>query len=465
MHPITLPIAELKSALSGLGKVINTRATLPLLHHLKVERTNDGWIALTGTDLDRFVTVRLEHPAEGSPVAVLVPYDQLQQSTKNCGKDERLVIEPTPEGPLIKFALAHNLGASKVKPLPVQEFPETPKIKHNPIPLPPEFRRAIHEAMDCASKDETRYVLNGTFIDSGTYVVGTNGRILYSANSFALPMNDSIIIPSHKFLGWKEFNNDGEWQMRADKEFFQLSTRRWRFISRHIEGQYPNWRQVVPDPKSFKTHLTIDPGKLEDIIKLIQRLPCHDEKNRTLGLEWKNKQFVLLAKADDEDPWLRVPVADIKADGPENYIFLDRRYMLQVLQFGLNTISIIDSISPARFHNGHGKQMIVMPVRAEADASPPPPPVHQPEPPPPPKPIMITTDTPVQPPPPSSGNKTPIEEAIDITLQFRDLFQNGLNLARDLNAKLKSINRMQRDSSKEFDALRSSLRSLQSFKL
>jgi hypothetical protein len=68
MKPITLPIAELKPALAGLGKVINPRSTLPVLHHVKIERTSDGWIALTGTDLDRFVTMRLEHPAEGPPI-------------------------------------------------------------------------------------------------------------------------------------------------------------------------------------------------------------------------------------------------------------------------------------------------------------------------------------------------------------------------------------------------------------
>jgi len=93
MNPITLPIAELKPALAGLGKVISPRATLPILHHVKVERTADGWIALTGIDLDRFVTMRLEHPAEGPPMAVLIPYDQLVQVTKNCGKDERIHLE------------------------------------------------------------------------------------------------------------------------------------------------------------------------------------------------------------------------------------------------------------------------------------------------------------------------------------------------------------------------------------
>ncbi|MCX6848254.1 MAG: DNA polymerase III subunit beta, partial [Verrucomicrobia bacterium] len=67
MKPITLPIAELKPALIGLGKIINTRATLAVLGTIKVERTADGWIALTSTDLDRWVTVRFEHPTEGPP--------------------------------------------------------------------------------------------------------------------------------------------------------------------------------------------------------------------------------------------------------------------------------------------------------------------------------------------------------------------------------------------------------------
>ena len=49
MKPITLPVAELKPALTGLGKVLNGRTTLAILSNIKVERTHDGWIALTST--------------------------------------------------------------------------------------------------------------------------------------------------------------------------------------------------------------------------------------------------------------------------------------------------------------------------------------------------------------------------------------------------------------------------------
>jgi len=475
MNPITLPVAELKSALTGLGKVISQKATLPVLHHIKVERTADGWIALTGTDLDRFVTMRLEHPVEGPPMAVLIPYEQLAHITKNSAKDERIHIETTPEGAVIKFALADKTGESKVKPIAVDEFPQTPRIKADAFPLPPEVRQSIHEAMECASTDSTRYVLNGTFIDASNpkanYIVGTDGRHLYSANSFALPLKKSLIIPNHKFLGWREFNLDGEWQMKADNQTVQLSSRRWRFISKTIDGTYPNYRQVIPNPDDFKTHITIDPAKLETLVKLIQRMPCHNpDKYATIGLEYnKAGQFLLLGKEKYEDPWLKVPVPDIKGEGLEVTTFLDRRYLIKALDCGLNTISLIDELAPLRFHT-KGKLMIVMPLRPDAVQSQPPvnnkpavvnvpplpalPPERKP---------MITHPTSEGPPP--SGPAPTIEEAIETILKLRDKFQDGMNQLRDLSLKLKFIQREQKTSSREFNTVRTTLRSLQGLKI
>jgi DNA polymerase III sliding clamp (beta) subunit (PCNA family) len=397
MNPITLPIAELKPALVGLGKVINPRSTLPVLQHLKVERTADGWIALTSTDLDRFVTVRLEQPSTGPAMTVLIPHDQLVQLTKNCDRNESLLIDTTPDGPVIKFALADNLGESKVKPIPVAEFPVTPRLQVEAIPLPPELRRSIHEAMECVSVDATRYILNGTFIDASNpkanYIVGTDGRHLYSANSFALPLKHSVLIPNNKFLGWKEFNNDGEWQLKADDKTVQLSSRRWRFISKQIDGNYPNWRQTIPNPNDAKTHITLDPAKLETLIKLIHRMPCHDpEKYQTIGLEWNRGQFLLLGKDHDNEPWLRVPVPDVKAEGPEILIFLSRRYIIKALEYGLNTISLMAEISPLRFHS-KGRQMIVMPLRSEGPENPPAAPPNMPPPPRQVSPASISTPT------------------------------------------------------------------------
>ena len=73
----------------------------------------------------------------------------------------------------------------------------------------------------------------------------SSGRHLYSSNSFSLPLRHSLIIPDHKFLGWKEFNNDGELQLQVQSGpkdnpgLLQISSRRWSFITRQIDGNYP----------------------------------------------------------------------------------------------------------------------------------------------------------------------------------------------------------------------------------
>jgi DNA polymerase III sliding clamp (beta) subunit (PCNA family) len=82
MKPIPLPMAELKPALNGLSKIIPRRITLPIIGAVKIHRSNEGWIPLTGTDLDQFATVRLQQPAPGEPASILIPLDELVKSPR-----------------------------------------------------------------------------------------------------------------------------------------------------------------------------------------------------------------------------------------------------------------------------------------------------------------------------------------------------------------------------------------------
>ena len=76
---------------------------------------------------------------------------------------------------------------------------------------------------------------------------------------------------------------------------------------------------------------------------------------------------------------------------------------------------------------------------------------------------MITNPTSEEPPP--NGTPSPLEEALNLTLQIRDKFTDGFNLLRDLSTKLKAVHRDQKNSSREFNSVRSTLRSLQGLKL
>ncbi|MBB5030525.1 DNA polymerase III subunit beta [Prosthecobacter vanneervenii] len=491
MKPITLPIAELKPALAGLGKIINAKATLPVLGTIKVERTADGWIALTSTDLDRWATVRFEHPTEGPPSMVLLPFDQLSQLVKSCGKGEALEVSSSQEASVIRFPLGESKGESRVPFIQPGEFPLVPKMKNEAIPLPTGLRDSILEAMECASTDQTRHVLNGTFIDArdpkAHYIVASNGRQLYSANSFTLPLKESVIIPAHKFLEWKEFRSDGEWQIRVGEQHLQVCTRRWRFITKTIEGNYPDWKAPIPNPAETKTVLTLDPAKLDALIKLIQRMPCHEDRYHTLGLAWEDDQLVLLGRDKPEDTWLRVPVPDTKGTGPEMTIFLDRHHMQTALSFGLNVISLIDPSSPLRFSSG-GKQLIAVPVRLETppvstptptapkkqDQQTPPSPAEQPTSPP-----MQTSTNGSHSPAPASNNtapsptnagekqetKSPLEAALLQIESIKTGFRESINGLTKVGDQIRQAMREQKASEKEIQGVRQTLRSLQSVRI
>jgi hypothetical protein len=76
--------------------------------------------------------------------------------------------------------------------------------------------------------------------------------------------------------------------MKVDYKAVQLSGRRWRFVSKQIDGNYHNWRQTIPNSDDAQNHITLAPAKLEAPIMLIQRMPRHDAKKfQTICLECK----------------------------------------------------------------------------------------------------------------------------------------------------------------------------------
>jgi len=482
MCKISLPIAELKPALIGLGKIINKRWTLPVLSHVKIERTKDGWIALTGTDLDSFVTVRLEQPSDGEPISILVPYDEFQKIAKNCQKTDSLLVTGDDKTVTVEYPVGQQTAEAKLTSLPVTDFPEVPRIKGEAVPINDGVRQSIHEAFDCASTDETRLILNSAYIDvskdEGHYVVGTNGSHLYSSNSFKLQMKECVVLPTHKFFGFKEFNNDGEWQLKlatADHKdsvhWFQITSRRWRFIGRQIEGGYPNWRQVLPGDSQFTSSIQLD--EFDTLADAIDRLPDHDVLHHGIGIELKDRAVSLLWKPDKDHEWKRLPVTVHQLTGNDITVFLNRHYLCKALRFGLNRFDSIDPMSPVKFSH-EGRQIIVMPVRAESTATAASQAQETPSQPAAPSPAANEERTPMVNDPNTNGNNTPAEPiSIDAQLAsiiidaeaLKTTVQDTLGEVNVLCKKLKSFQREHKSSAKDLQSVRSTLEKLQSVRI
>jgi DNA polymerase III sliding clamp (beta) subunit (PCNA family) len=372
MNPITLPVAALKTALTGLSKIISRRTTLPVLGFVRVERTSEH-IELAATDLDSSVIYRMDTPAQGEPRTMLVPFEDLNNITKGCRRDDNLLLSAFKDKVAIRFPVAGNLIEHQCESLAVEEFPPIIEIQGEACPLDADVRQAIRNAFECASTDETRYVIQGAFLDvskpGAHYVVGTDGRHLFSSNTFTLPLKESLIIPSHRFLGWKAFVDDGEWVLRVNKDNAQrieIASTHWRFITKSIEGNYPNWRQVIPGAGEFVTDVEFDPA-VEEVIRVIARMPGDDPINHKVGIEISGGKVSLLGKSPGADKETTVELTGVKTTGKDVKVFLNRKFLTKALRFGLIRIDVIDPMSPLRF-SADGRQMIVMPIRPDTSS-------------------------------------------------------------------------------------------------
>src|SRR6266853_304351 len=124
MKEIPLPVAELKPAIIGLGKIISRHSTLPVLGCVKVERSQTGSITLAANDLDQAAVVSLDSDGNGEPCAILVPLKDLHEVVKKCGKNDTVSIH---EG-IIKYPVGSTAAEHRFDSIDAQEFSPIPQI-------------------------------------------------------------------------------------------------------------------------------------------------------------------------------------------------------------------------------------------------------------------------------------------------------------------------------------------------
>ena len=367
---IEFPVAEWKNALAGLSKVISKRTTLPVLEHLRVTRTAAGAVTLQATDLDVTATYQAAQPNTGEPCDFLVPFAPLHQAVKGSKETVQLIAEKK------VVRLRTFVGASPMEQsfagLPVDEFPPAPLVTGKPVSLDATFRDSFRQALDCCSDDAGRHVIQHVCLDTrpaeGHYLAATNGTHLFCANSFQFDLKAPVLIPDLPFLRWTKFMEDGaiELSVKAPTKtagpWVQLKSGPWTFIAKSSDLVFPNWKQVVPEPKSTRTRVRFDAQAIETLLAGVPRLPGGDEVNRAVKLEIAGSTLTVKAKAKDAPDWTCLTVAGATITGKSVNISLNRDYLLKALRFGLTTAEIEDGLSPLDFYEG-GRRMIVMPVR------------------------------------------------------------------------------------------------------
>lgn len=491
MNPvIELPAAELKTALTGLGKIISKRTTLPVLEHLRVTRSPQGIVTLEATDLESTARYQFEQPNEGAPCEFLMPFHPLNQLVKG-GKEPVLIgVEPK-----LKLRLKTYVGNSPMEQvldsLPLDEFPPTPATTSKPISLDATFRDSFREALDCCSADGSRHVIQHVCLDTrnkeGHYIAATDGRHLYAANSFSFDLKEPVLIPDRPFLRWNKFLEEATTELTLKPKtakqgsWLQLKSGRWTFITKGGDDEFPNWKQVVPSADSHRTQVRFDSETVATLLAGLPKLPYQDEFHRGVTVEVAGATVCFKAKAKDAKDWTKLTLHSARVLGKSVSIALNREFVLKALRYGLATLEIQDDLSPVMFSEG-GRRMVVMPLKPDgampAPATPPvpapnpqpttnsnPPVAEQPQA----QPQQLTStmpkETQTSPTEATPTETSPVKAVIQHIENIKDTLKGVLKEFNEALDCLKQLEKEKKASDKEMESVREKLREIQSVRI
>ncbi|MBE0542254.1 MAG: hypothetical protein IH623_12775 [Verrucomicrobia bacterium] len=494
---ITLPVAELKQALPGFSKLVSKSRSLPVLQSVRVQRDAQGVVTIEGTDLDAHLAYRLKDAQAGKPVEVLVPFDSLTKTAK--GSSETLTLIPDGKD---KIRLRYQIGNSPVEQRischEINEWPPAPKVTAPSVALDPDFGATLKEALQCASDDSSRPVLNGACLDvtdpKGHYVVGTNGRILFAANSFSFHLKQSVIIPNSKFLLWNGFVTEDGCQFVVQNDpknkelgWVQLQTPRWTYTTRKIAGDYPNWKQAVPTPSAQGTTLKLSAEAVTQVLEVAQQLPGGDVTNRPVHLFVEAGELHLAGQSRNDPAWARVRIEGVAVTGPDIEAGINREFLVQALRYGLHQINLETPIDVVLFSEGRRKCVVKL-LSSPSSAAPAPASTNSPQPteaaaatPPS---ATATESTPTEPrnnmsqtpltmprrgnlplkPETNPGNAPAASALTNAVMQIETVKTALRDVMLDLNATmdlLKAAEKEKKASAKEVESVRATLRGLQ----
>lgn len=240
---------DLMQGIQTVQNIVATKATLPILSNMLIETKKDT-LRLNTTDLD--IGISCEIPVEIiEDGAITIPAKRFSD-----------VIRELPAGDVIIHARKNNQieieGSNcriKLMGLPKEEFPKFPEFKdREAIRIKQaDLKEMFRMTSFAVSHEESRYVLNGILMEMAGNVVrlvATDGKRLAKAERILTQpvIKDAAVILPIKAVAEvnRNLKDDGDvvFVIGLNQVLFDING--VLIATRIIEGDFPNYQQVIP---------------------------------------------------------------------------------------------------------------------------------------------------------------------------------------------------------------------------
>ncbi|MBI3878765.1 MAG: DNA polymerase III subunit beta [Verrucomicrobia bacterium] len=364
----TVTKEQLSHGLAAVQNVVSTRTTLPILANVLL-KADGNKLELTATDLDVTISCSVE-AAVAKGGSTTLPVKKITAIVRELGGGELEFETDDKNFTVIKA------GASfyKIHGLASEEFPPLPKFKENKkITLAQErLRTMLRKTSYGMSADETRYVLNGLLFslkDHKLTMVATDGRRLALVDEEVDIPADSqgdFIVPSKAITELGRLLQEAgnvEIKFAENQAAFSLSNEGGQsvlVITKLIEGNYPNYRQVIPAESKERI-----PMVREELLASLRRAEIMtSEKSNSVKLAFGKNNLAITANTPEVGE-ARESIA-INYKGKEFAIAFNPAYLMDPLKALTEDevfFELTDELSPGVLKINGPFLYVIMPMR------------------------------------------------------------------------------------------------------
>ena len=355
-----------KQGLLTVGRIISSSNTLPILNNLLI-KTENGLLKICSTNLEIAIIthIRCKVENEGEVTVVCKTLTDLVNTLPN----KNISLEAV-EGQL--NIEAENYHTS-IKTLPAEEFPLIPTIdnQHTLTIEATDLKTAIDQVIFAVSLNQTQPEISGVLLkleDRSLKTVATD-RYRLAEKLFTLKQEhkgqQEIIIPHKTAIETSRIigAQSGEVVIATSQTQISFAFKETQIISRVIDGQYPDYKQIIP--ANFSTTVVTERLPLANALRAGG---IFSQSSNSVKVDYSSEKQMLVLASESGDLGKSLVELPSNVKGRSGTIIVNYHYVLDCLA-NIDTenvvLKIVDDTSPSLIEP-EGKSdyiYLVMPIK------------------------------------------------------------------------------------------------------
>jgi DNA polymerase III subunit beta len=358
---------ELLAQLQTVSRVASTRSAVQALSGVQVVAEN-GTVELRATDMEVGLRVPLQADVQREGIAVLP--GRLTLDVARALPDDQVTVELRAAQQDVE--IVSGSATFHIRTLRAEDFPPFPDAGGDAVVTVPAeaFVATVGKVARSASRDETRPILTGILVSASGQELRMVATDSYRLSVKETPLDAPLDGAFEANVPARALQELARIAQQAGSETLQVAKRANQIVfdvggmvltSRLIEGQFPNYRQLLPE--SYDHELRLETRELTDVVRRISLLA---QKNAPLRLGFAEGELQVSAQTPDVGEALEsLPVPF----GGEPF---EIGFNPEFLRDGLESVDaddlVLKLISPLRpglieAGDGSGFLYLIMPIR------------------------------------------------------------------------------------------------------